>query len=154
MNTPTSIGFRNMDRSPALAGRIEHEVEKLRRYAPMLNHCEVTVAALHRHHRRGHHYQVHLTLRLPGTEVVVTHESPARRAVVASGTPEQPAKQSEVEADHRDAYVVVRDAFEVARRRLEDTLRRKRDRQRTKGAPPLPRNEEPAIPESGNIALS
>jgi ribosome-associated translation inhibitor RaiA len=154
MNTPTRISFRNMDRSPALAERVEYEVEKLRRYAPALSHCDVMVEALHRHHRFGHHYQVHLTLRLPGSEVVVAHESPARRAVEASGAPQQPAKQSEVEADHRDAYVAVRDAFDVARRRMEDAIHRGRDRRRTRGAAPSPRDEEPAVPDTGNLASS
>lgn len=154
MNIPINISFRNMDRSPALAARIEHEAEKLQRHAPGLSHCDVMVEALHRHHRFGHHYQVHLTLRLPGSEVVVTHESPARRAVAASAAPEQPAKQSEVEGEHRDAYVVVRDAFDVARRRLEDAIRRERDRLRAKAAPPSARNEEAALPDSGIIAPS
>lgn len=140
-----------MDRSPALAERVEHEVEKLRRYAPALSHCDVMVEALHRHHRFGHHYQVHLTLRLPGAEVVVTHESPARRAVAASAAPTQPAKQAEVEVEHRDAYVVVRDAFDVARRRLEDAIRRQRDRARTSGGTPFARNEENARPDSSIV---
>jgi len=126
----TSISFRNMDRSPALTGRIEQEIAKLRRYIPGLGHCDVMVEALHRHHRFGHPYQVHLVLRLPGTEVVITHEPSARRAGAALDEPEQPARPGDVEAAHRDAYVAVRDAFAAAQRRLEDTIRRMRDLRR------------------------
>jgi hypothetical protein len=120
-----------MDRSPALAGRIEEEIAKLRRYVPGLRHCEVMVEALHRHHRFGHPYQVHLVLRLRGSEVVITHEPSARRVIAASDEPEQPARPGEVEAAHRDAYVAVRDAFAAAQRRLEDTICRMRDLRRT-----------------------
>jgi ribosome-associated translation inhibitor RaiA len=149
MNARTTISFRNMDRSPALAGRIEHEVEKLRRYAPGLSHCEVMVEALHRHHRFGHHYQVHLILRQPGLEVTVTHEPPARRVVAASATPDQPAKHNEVESAHDDAYVVVHEAFDIARRRLEDAIRRERARA-TRGTS-SPRDGEPAVPGGGRV---
>jgi len=149
MNVRTTISFRNMDRSPALAARIEHDVEKLRRYAPDLAHCEVMVEALHRHHRFGHHYQVHLILRQPGVEVAVTHEPPARRVVAASGTPDQPAKASEVDPAHGDAYVVVHEAFAIARRRLEDALRR--HRARATGALASPRDDEPALREGDGV---
>jgi len=153
MSIPTSISFRNMDRSPALAARIEHEVEKLRRFAPGLNHCDAMVEALHRHHRFGHHYQVRLTLRLPGAEVIVTHEPPARRAVAASAVPEKLAKQSEVDAEHRDAYVVVRDAFDIARRRLDAAIERERNRLRPDAVPPLPGSEELAV-TNGDTGVS
>lgn len=143
MNTPTQVSFRNMDRSAALAERIEQEVQKIRRHVPDLGHCEVMVESLHRHHRFGHHYQIHLTLRLPGAEVNVSHESPARRVIAASAAPDQPAKRSEVEADHDDAYVVLRDAFDIARRRLEDAVRRARDRSRASAAMPVGEKRRP-----------
>ena len=150
----TSISFRNMDRSPALAERIEHEIGRLRRYVPGLEHCEVMVEALHRHHRFGHPYQVHLVLRLPGIEVVVTHEPSSRQATAASAEPEHPARAGEVEAVHRDAYVAVRDAFDLARRRLEEEIRRMRDRRRANGALSSPRNAEPGEADSDNLLPS
>src|SRR5688572_24751910 len=96
----TSISFRNMDRSAALAVRIEEEIAKLLHYIPGLGHCEVMVEALHRHHRFGHPYQVHLLLRLRGAEVAINHEPSARRAVAASDEPERPARAGELEAAH------------------------------------------------------
>ena len=135
----TSISFRNMDRSPALTERIEHEVQKLLRHVPDLSHCDVVVEALHRHHRHGHPYQVHLILRVPGMELAVSHEPSTRRIVEASPEPEHPARTDEVEAAHRDAYVSVRDAFDAARRRLEGAVRRARDLRRAADAKPSPR---------------
>jgi len=150
----TTISFRHMDRSPALAARIESEIAKLRRYAPGLEHCDVVFEELHRHQRLGHPYHVHLVLRLPGAEVVVTHEPSARRGVAVADRPERPAQPGEVEAVHRDAYVAVRDAFDAARRQLADTIRRMRDRGRVPGAMRSPRNVEPVWVDAGGAWAS
>ena len=120
---PTQITFRHMPASPAVAARIERETGKLLRYFQPLTHCHVVVVALHRHHRFGRAYALHLEVGVPGGPLIVNHEPAARGHPAAeppSGKPPAP------EARHRDITVAIREAFDVARRQLEDYARRKR----------------------------
>lgn len=111
-----------MEASPAVTARVEAEFAKLVRHCPEIVSGRATVAALHRHQVHGHHYQVHLDIRIPGHEIVVSHEPAVRQALLNAGV-ESDAKRLDLDAPHRDLYVVVRDAFDVARRRLEDAIR-------------------------------
>ena len=111
-----------MEPSPAVTARLEAEFAKLVRHYPEIVSGRLTVAALHRHQVHGHHYQIHLDVRIPGHEIVVSHEPPVRQALLNAGV-ETDAKRLDLDAPHRDLYVVVRDAFDVVRRRLEDAVR-------------------------------
>ncbi len=133
MTPDTHISFRNLDPSPAMTARIEAEIRKLGRFCPDILSCRVVVETLHRHHRSGHHYQLHVTLKIPGAEIVVSHE-PDSRSTLAGADAASSAKRLEVDGSHREPYVVIRDAFDVARRRLADELRRTRARRRPETA--------------------
>ena len=71
----------------------------------MYNHligCRVSVEHLHRQHRTGNVYEVHIELRVPGEDVVVSRE---------------PHHARERYSDP-DVNVALRDAFKTAERRL------------------------------------
>jgi len=123
-SVPIQLGFRNMEPSPAVAARIEAEVQKLRRYCPDIVGCRVIVESLHQHHRRGQHFQIHIELWVPGSEIAVCHEPPARQVLNNAGA-KSASKRTEVDAPHKDAYVAIRDAFAAARRRLQDRVGRR-----------------------------
>jgi hypothetical protein len=112
-----------MPPSPAVTNRVEAEVQKLQRYYSGITHCHVVIVAPHRHHRLGRQYQVHLEITVPGGELVITHEPPARVRLIP--VPHL-RKRDEIEGPHKDLYVVMRDVFDAARRRLEDYIRRER----------------------------
>jgi ribosome-associated translation inhibitor RaiA len=112
-----------MPASPAVVTRVEHEVEKLRKYFDGITHCHVVVVAPHRHHRLGRRYSLHIELGVPRERLVIAHEPAARPVRAAS---ERPVKSDEVDAPHKDVYVAIRDAFVTARRRLQEYVRRLR----------------------------
>lgn len=122
---PISIqtSFRHMSASPAVAARIEAEVDKLRKYFERITYCHVVVVAPHRHHRIGRRYSLHVELGVPRGRLVITHEPPARTARVPV---ERASKQDEWDAAHKDIYVSIRDAFAAARRQLKEYVRRLR----------------------------
>lgn len=120
---PVQTTFRHLPSSPALAARVEAETQKLLRYSRPILSCHAVIVAPHRHRQQGRHFSVHLELSLPGERLAITHEAAGvrRTAEVTGGT-----KATETEADHKDAYVVLRKAFDSARRRLQDYARRRR----------------------------
>ena len=79
----------------------------------MYNHligCRVSVEHLHRRHQTGNVYEVHIELRVPGEDVVVSHE---------------PHHARERYSDP-DVNVALRDAFKTAERRLTEFKRKQR----------------------------
>ena len=120
---PVVTTFRHMPPSPAATNRVEAEVQKLQRYYSRITHCHVVIVAPHRHHRLGRQYQVHLEITVPGGELVITHDPPARVRLI---TVPHLRKRDEIEGPHKDLYVVMREVFDAARRRLEDYVRRER----------------------------
>ena len=72
--------------------------------------CRVSVEQLHRRHHTGNLYEVHIDLRVPGDEIVVSHE---------------PHRAREKFADP-DLGIALRNAFKAAERRLLDYKRRQR----------------------------
>ena len=79
----------------------------------MYNHligCRVSVEHLHRRHRTGNVYEVHIELRVPGEDVVVSRE---------------PHHARERYSDP-DVNVALRDAFKTAERRLVEFKRKQR----------------------------
>jgi ribosome-associated translation inhibitor RaiA len=111
-----------MATSPAVATRVDAEAQKLLRYFDGITHCHVVIAAPHRHHRHGRHYEIHVELGVPGERLVINHEPSAHFQ------PEDRhlTKSAEVQSPHNDIYVVIREVFDSARRQLEDYVRRSR----------------------------
>jgi ribosome-associated translation inhibitor RaiA len=107
MQTPLRIAFHGVDGSDAARGLIEESVAWLERFYDRITGCAVVVEAPHRHHLHGNHFQVRISLTVPGGEIVVNRE-PARRDA------------------SRDLGAAIQRAFEAARRRLEEHVRRQR----------------------------
>ncbi|MBI1860534.1 MAG: ribosome-associated translation inhibitor RaiA [Deltaproteobacteria bacterium] len=90
-----------MRSAEGLLGTIRGRAEGLSHFFPRIVGCHVIVEAPHRHRQRGNHFSVRIDLKVPGREIVVTHNRPLNGA-------------------HKDAYVAVRDALDTATRRLQN----------------------------------
>jgi ribosome-associated translation inhibitor RaiA len=110
MDIPVEIAFHNMSSTPALEGEIRERVDKLDRLYQHLIGCRVSVEQLHRRHQNGNIFEVHIDMRVPGDEIVVSRE---------------PHRAREKFADP-DAGIAVRNAFKAAERRLLDYKRKQR----------------------------
>lgn len=108
MDIPIEIVFHNMPSSETVEAEIRDRVDKLDRLYEHLTGCRVSVEQLHRRHQTGNLYDIHIELRVPGSELAVTRE---------------PHRARERFADP-DLGVALRDAFRTAERRLLDYKRR------------------------------
>jgi ribosome-associated translation inhibitor RaiA len=106
MEPALKITFRDLAPSPALEARIQTWVTRLASTYDRIGRCDVVISAPHRHQHKGHAFSVHLTLSLPGEQLVVTHDAAHEGA-------------------HADPYVAVRDAFRAMRRQLREHVRRR-----------------------------
>ena len=68
------IVFHNLQPSASLEANIRKRVAKLEEVHGRLTNCRVSVEALHRQHRTGNVYEVHIELAAPGKTIVVSHE--------------------------------------------------------------------------------
>lgn len=100
MQVPLEVAFVDMEPSPAVEARVRERARRLERHFDGITSCRVQVAAPHRHHRKGKHFEVRLEVRVPGSELTIT------------------GKPGDVNA-HEDVYVAVRDAFDAMERQLE-----------------------------------
>ena len=104
---PIEISFRNTDASEFVEANIREKIAKLERFSDRIHSCRVKVEALERHHHKGFLFDIHITLGVPGTDIIVSHSGPQNHA-------------------HEDVYVAIRDAFKAATRMLEDHVRKLR----------------------------
>jgi ribosomal subunit interface protein len=98
------ITFRDIRPSPSVAARIKKRVRKLEEFHDRILRCHVVVEAARRR-TKAIAYQVHIDLRLPGSELAVSHDH----------------------FDHRpidDMDVAIRGAFDAMERRLKGTTHR------------------------------
>lgn len=109
-----------MPPSDALFSRIQEETDKLGQFFDRITSCHVVVEAPHRHHHRGEPFHIRVALMVPGKELVVSHEPPAREAIKTTGFAVRTHKQDELQVAHKDAYVAIRDSFAAMRRQLQD----------------------------------
>ena len=101
MENQPEIVFEGMDTSEALRERVLQELDKLeRRYGRIVSSRTVIAAPGHRH-QKGHLFEVHLHLTLPGHAEVAVSRAPA------------------ADRSHADAHVAVRDAFAAAQQQLQ-----------------------------------
>lgn len=97
---PVQVTYHGIQPSPALDEAIRQRARKLERFHKRLVSCRATVEQSGMH--QGRSYTVRLDIRLPGTEIAISH-------------------------DHdRDPFVAVHDAFDAAWRRIEDHARKER----------------------------
>jgi len=110
MQMPLEITFHNMEPSETVEADIRKRVAKLEKIYERLVGCRVSVEALHKQHRTGNVYEVHIELMVPGQNLVVSRE---------------PHKAKERYANP-DVYTSIRDAFKSAERQLNDFKQRLR----------------------------
>lgn len=108
MEKPLEIAFHGIPSSPYVEDMIRDHVEKLERRFGRLIGCRVAVELLHRQHRTGNIYDIHVEMKVPGAELVVSREPHRPRDRFA-----QP-----------DLRVCLHEAFKAAERRLLDYKRR------------------------------
>lgn len=110
MQTPLEVAFHNMQPSDALEADIRKRAAKLEKIYERLVGCRVSVEGLHKQHRTGNIYEVHIEMMVPGQNLVVSRE---------------PHRAKERHANP-DVYTSVRDAFKSAERQLKDFKQRQR----------------------------
>jgi ribosomal subunit interface protein len=95
MKVPLQITLRNIPKSEAVEESIRKRVAKLERNHPRIVSCRVVVEIPSRHKHQGKEFVVRLDIKVPGSEIVITHDH------------------------HEDLYVALQEAFAAAQRRLE-----------------------------------
>lgn len=95
MQIPLQITLRNIAKSEAVESAIRKKAEKLNRYHRHIVSCRVVVEIPSRHKHQGKEFVVRLDIKVPGSEIVVTHDH------------------------HEDLYAALHEAFHAAQRRLE-----------------------------------
>ena len=108
MDIPLELAFHNMAPSGALAAQVRQQVRRLERFSPRIIGCRVVIEMPHKNHRPGQNIpDVHIVLRVPGKELVVSRE-------MAHATNwKTPA----------DAYTVLDAAFAAAQSQLKEHRR-------------------------------
>ena len=108
MDIPLELSFHNVEPSDALKASVQAHVQKLEQFHDHIIGCRVSIEMPHKSQKAsGNPPDVHILIRVPGKEIVVSRERRFDHA-------------------HEDVYVAMRDAFDAARRRLEDYVRRMR----------------------------
>lgn len=107
MTIPVHISFRNMDPPLGAEERIRDRAAALTRFFPRVTACRVVVERRHHRRRKGDLFHLHVSVTVPGAELVVSRE------------PGQ-------DHTHEDLLASIRDAFDEVRRQLEDHARKVR----------------------------
>ena len=75
MDRPLELVFRNMKSSKELKALVEERAERLEQIYQHIIGCRVTIEMPHKSHRVGSNApDVHIVLRVPGREIVVSRE--------------------------------------------------------------------------------
>lgn len=111
MDEPLEIVFHNLEPSPAVEADIRERFAKLEKLYDRLTACRISVEALHKQHRTGNVYEVHIDMLVPGGELVVSKEPHKAKQKYASP----------------DVYTSIRDAFKAAERQLKEYKRQQRE---------------------------
>jgi|SRR6185437_3028131 len=105
MDIPLELAFHNMAPSGALAVVARRHVANLEKFYGHIIGCRVVIEMPHKSHRPGQNApDVHVLVRVPGREIVVSRElahAGNRKAAT-------------------NAYAVLRDAFQAVQQRLKD----------------------------------
>lgn len=124
------ITFRGLTPPKSAEPAIHERIEELGAFAPQIMSCQVVVEVPHHHHRHGNQYHVQITLRLPGDEVVVSHQ-PTQHGTERHLQDAAHRKATELGAQDRSLYTAIHEAFDLARRQLQDSVRRRRGKVKT-----------------------
>jgi cold shock CspA family protein len=120
MDIPLELAFHNMPPSEAMASAVRRHVTGLEKFYGHIIGCRVVIEMPHKSHRLGQNApDVHVLLRVPGREIVISRELAHARG-----------KKSPT-----NAYAVLRDAFRAVEERLKDYRRLRRGEVKAKEAP-------------------
>jgi hypothetical protein len=108
MDIPLELAFHNMAPSAGLTDAVRRHMARLERLDDHIIGCRVVIEMPHKSHRLGGNTpDVHVLLRVPGREIIVSRE--------LAHLGNRPA----------NAYAVLADAFGAARARLMDYRRQR-----------------------------
>jgi ribosome-associated translation inhibitor RaiA len=106
MDIPLELAFHNMEPSDALKAAVQDHVAKLETFFDHIIGCRVVIEIPHKSHRVGSNApDVHVILRVPGREIVVSREHAADGKAAVNG------------------YAVLSDAFQAVQQQLKDYRR-------------------------------
>ncbi len=111
MEEALEITFHNLESSEAMETAIRDRFAKLERLYDRVTACRVSVEALHRQHRTGNVFEVHVDLLVPGAEIVAS----------------KPPQKAKDRYANPDVYVSIRQAFDAAERQLKRFKRQQRE---------------------------
>jgi hypothetical protein len=123
MTLPLQLTFRNMKHSAEVEDWVRSEAAKLETFYHRILGCRVAIEVPHRHHRKGLHVRIDLTL--PGKEIVVKREPVAygrKLPVEAIST----SRRTHAKSSNAELELAIHDAFKSAGRRVQDFARRQR----------------------------
>ena len=108
MDIPLELSFHNMDSSDAVKAAVEEHVGRLEQFHDHIIGCRVVIEMPHKSQKAsGNPPDVHILIRLPGKEIVVSREY----------------KHDGHKKAATDAYAVLEDAFLVSQQQLKDYRR-------------------------------
>jgi ribosomal subunit interface protein len=123
MQTPLQITFRDMPHSDALESHIREKAAKLESHFSQITACHVTVEQPHKHKHQGKNFCVHISMHVPGADLVVNQH------------------------ENEDAYVALRDAFDAAKRQVEEYARKLRGEVKQRNNTGRPEAAAAEVPE-------
>jgi ribosome-associated translation inhibitor RaiA len=103
MQRPVTVTFLGIPHSDWLEADIRNRAAKLDAYCRDIISCHVVVDLPHRHHEKGNHFSLRITVTARGEEIAVKRDGLRKQL-----------------------RIVLRDAFDVVRRRLQDDEDRRR----------------------------
>lgn len=118
MRVPVQIVLKGVPNVAAVRRSVLDAATAVERYFDRVTSCRVSITNPDARHRKGGHYDVHVSLLLPGrNEVTVSRRT-----------------NGQLEREHLS--VALRQAFAQARRQLQDTARRLRGDTKKRAMPP------------------
>jgi ribosome-associated translation inhibitor RaiA len=108
MDIPLELSFHNVEPSDALKSAVQAHVNKLEKFHDHIIGCRVSIEMPHKSQKAvGNPPDVHIVIRVPGKEIVVSRE----------------LKHDGHKKASTDAYAVLEEAFLVAQHQLKDFRR-------------------------------
>jgi cold shock CspA family protein/ribosome-associated translation inhibitor RaiA len=119
MEIPLEITFHDVPVSDEIEALIREHVTRLEKLYPRMVGCRVAIEMRHKQHRSGNVPEVHIDIRVPQREIVISrepHHVKDRRAAP-------------------DLHTTIRDAFKIAEKRLKEFKRQQNGDVKLKEAP-------------------
>jgi len=119
MAIPVEISYRHLEKSDFIHEKVMLRLKQLETISGEINRAHIVLSSPHHSKHQGNHYEVHIELYVPGTELIVTQNT---------GTSDA----------HEDFYVALRDAFDAMERQLKRWKEKRRMDIKAHSRPPAP----------------